>query len=333
MARIQGAQILGMVLAAALLASPAAAQVKLQVAEALSESDPGTRATRDWLDRIERRAKGAVSFEHFPAERLVKAKDMLDAAQNGVADIVHLSPGHVADRLPLLTVFMLPAPATRDDLNRLGMAAWQLVRSPACDLELRNAGLRAVRVVVESPAQILATRRLVALDDIKGLRLRADGAARRPALEALGAVPIALTHADALSKIGTAELDGALMAPAGAAAVKPLSHGTRDLNLGVNVWIYAMRETAWQRLPPAARTAVLEAGGEAVAIDSKRGKSEADTAIAVLEARGVALHRMSDAEVRQLVVLLAPLDEAWVRKHQRLPAAEVLAAWRQRLAS
>jgi len=324
---------LGAVFAVCMLAGTAAAQVALTAADSLGRNDPAQRLTREWLAGIEARASGLLGLTYFPDEQLVKAKDMLDAAQNGVADIVHLVSNHVTDRLPLVSVFALPSPNARADMARLGAAAWALVRSPGFEVAMLKQGVRPIRVVVAPPAQIVAIRPVASLDDLRGLRLRADHATRQTAIVALGGVAVPLPAAQVARALGQREVDGAVVTPVAARGLPPVTHAVRDANLGVGVTIYAMREATWQALAPAARAAVLEAGTAAVDADARRAAAELDAAWAALEARGVKLHRLSDAEVGRLAAAVAPLDDAWLNLVRREPAATaVLAEWRRLVA-
>ena len=69
---------------------------------------------------------GKVAFEHFPAQQLGKAKDMLSLVQSGVADIAYVGASYTADKLPLSSVGELPEAFTNSCEGTL--AFWEIAK-------------------------------------------------------------------------------------------------------------------------------------------------------------------------------------------------------------
>ena len=61
-----------------------------------------------WMEEVKKRTNNAVTFEHYPAQQLGKAADMLKLTQTGVADIGYVAPGYTSDKMPVSEVAMLP---------------------------------------------------------------------------------------------------------------------------------------------------------------------------------------------------------------------------------
>src|SRR6202047_2072255 len=61
-----------------------------------------------WMEEVKKRTHNAVSFEHYSAQQLGKAADMLKLTQTGVADIGYIAPAYVSDKMPVSEVAMLP---------------------------------------------------------------------------------------------------------------------------------------------------------------------------------------------------------------------------------
>src|SRR3546814_17052130 len=51
---------------------------------------------------------GEIKFNYYPAEQLVKSKDLLALTQSGVVDVVYVSPSYASDKMPLTAVAELP---------------------------------------------------------------------------------------------------------------------------------------------------------------------------------------------------------------------------------
>ena len=61
-----------------------------------------------WASEVRKQTNNAIDLQYFPAEQLGKAKDMLQLATTGVADIAYVVPSYVSDKMPLMTVSELP---------------------------------------------------------------------------------------------------------------------------------------------------------------------------------------------------------------------------------
>ena len=61
------------------------------------------------MAEVQKRTNNAVTFEHYPAQQLGKAADMLKLTQTGVADIGYVAPAYVSDKMPVSEVAMSPA--------------------------------------------------------------------------------------------------------------------------------------------------------------------------------------------------------------------------------
>ena len=102
------------VLAAALLAAatcPAAAQEKITLR--LAESLPAGHVIHElvakpFMELVTKATNGQVTFQHYPAEQLGKAKDMAQLTVAGVADVSYIVPSYSSEKYPLTAVAELP---------------------------------------------------------------------------------------------------------------------------------------------------------------------------------------------------------------------------------
>src|SRR5947208_12415937 len=102
------------VLAAALVAAtacPAAAQEKivLRLAESLPQGHViHELVAKPFMELVTKATNGQVTFQHYPAEQLGKAKDMAQLTVAGVADVSYIVPSYSSDKYPLTAVAELP---------------------------------------------------------------------------------------------------------------------------------------------------------------------------------------------------------------------------------
>jgi len=97
--------------ALALAAAPAAAQEKitLRLAESLPQGHViHELVAKPFMDLVTKATNGQVTFQHYPAEQLGKAKDMAQLTVAGVADVSYIVPSYSSDKYPLTAVAELP---------------------------------------------------------------------------------------------------------------------------------------------------------------------------------------------------------------------------------
>jgi len=102
------------VVAAAVLAagtSPAVSQEKITLR--LAESLPSGHVIHElvakpFMELVTKATNGQVTFQHYPAEQLGKAKDMAQLTVAGVADLSYIVPSYSSEKYPLTAVAELP---------------------------------------------------------------------------------------------------------------------------------------------------------------------------------------------------------------------------------
>jgi TRAP-type C4-dicarboxylate transport system substrate-binding protein len=61
-----------------------------------------------FAEEVGKRTNGSVKVTIYPAEALCKAKDLYDAAAQGISDLSFIIQGYTAGRFPLTSVMELP---------------------------------------------------------------------------------------------------------------------------------------------------------------------------------------------------------------------------------
>jgi TRAP-type C4-dicarboxylate transport system substrate-binding protein len=90
--------------------SPSAAQaIELKVADSFPAGHYLVRLMlKPWMDDVDRRTSGAVTFNYYPNQQIGKAADLLRLTQSGVVEIGYIAPSYASDKLPLSEVAQLP---------------------------------------------------------------------------------------------------------------------------------------------------------------------------------------------------------------------------------
>src|SRR5215468_247253 len=93
----------------ATFSAEAADPIRLRVADSFPKGHFLVKLILEpWMEQVSKRTNNAVTFEHYPAQQLGKATDMLKLTQTGVADIGYVAPAYASDKMPVSEVAMLP---------------------------------------------------------------------------------------------------------------------------------------------------------------------------------------------------------------------------------
>ena len=280
-----------------------AQEFNLRVADSFPTTHQYSKNTQEWLDLVTEKTDGRITFDYFPAEQLAKSADLLDAAQNGLADIVYAPPLYLSDRLPLSTVTALPLVGNVTDQLALNEAFQSLVMNELNETEILPLGVRAVRALVTAPYQVMSRKgKIETLEQMDGLKLRSSGGVQESSVDQLGAVPVAIPAPDLYPALQRGTVDGTLFNLPTAAGYKlqeQLEYSTDNLNLGLFPVLYVINEDVWQTLPEDIRTAMIEAGKEVLPTVLEADKRGVETFRAGLEANGGGLYQIGDDELAQ----------------------------------
>lgn len=306
---------------------PQAQPIVLKLADSLPASHIFTvSGGLYWANRVEELTGGKVKFEHYPAEQLGKAKDLLDLTQAGTADVAYIGPAYTAGKLPLCGVGELPG---LFDSNVVASKAYQEVAQGILyETELKKFGIRPLIANLLAPYQALNTKKEVkSLSDMKGLKMRVGGGTIEQTAALIGAVPVSVTPPEMFEAIQRGVLDGSLISYTSAKQYKfeeIIKYGTVGANFGTFALIYCINENVWQQLPEDVRKVMAETAKEASVHMSEAIAAEEGKVIQQWEQQGKVLYRLSEAEQKEWGTALQPVCDQWVKDMEAkgLPAAQ-----------
>jgi TRAP-type C4-dicarboxylate transport system substrate-binding protein len=248
-------------------AMPAVAQSKitLRLADSLPQSHLfTTELAKPFMEQVTRATNGAVTFEHYPAEQLGKAKDMLSLARTGVADIAFVVPIYITDKLPLSGVIDLPGGFST---SCEGVKAfWQLATGNGilATKDYAPNGIRILMTVIQPPFQIFTTaKKIETLRDLEGLKLRTAGGAQELTASKLKIVSVKITAPETNEAMGRGTIDGGILAHVSIGAyglTNMIKYATKGENFGSAALTWAISEAKWKTLPPDVQKVMTETG-------------------------------------------------------------------------
>lgn len=334
---------ISVVLLAGLLAGASAHaqgnKIMLRVADSFPASghyfvEPGLKP---FMEAVRKATNGQVEFQHFPAEQLGKARDLMQLTQSGAVDIGSVMPSYAPDKLPLSAVAELPGMFTTSCEGTL--AYWSLAHNGLlAEREFKPAGIRVLMVLVNSPYQALMRQKIANIKDFEGKKMRVLGSAVDMAMRKLNATPIRMSAPEIYESLSRGTLDGTVISY-GAAVSYDLGGLAKAVTVGESfgssVLTYSISEAKWQSLPPNVQKAMMEAGEEATRHSCQMMDQNTDSDLGKLEAKGVAPVKFTAAESQQLRKMFGEVATAWSEELDRRgrPGTAVLKAYKAAQAS
>ena len=323
-------------LAAALPLLAMAQTTTLRVADSLPVGHFfAERGVKFWAQEVRKTTNNAIDIQHFPAEQLGKAKDMLTLATSGVADVAYVVPSYVSDKMPLMTVSELPG------MNRTScqgtMAFMKLVRGGILDQkEMTPNGVVVLFAAVLEPYQAYVNKPINSLDGLKGMKLRTAGAAQASTIKAIGGVPVSMAAPETYDSLARGTIDGVVFPSASLLAYdlpSKLKSGTTDVSFGTVVLTYVMSTKRFQAFPDNVQKSML-AAGDATArnvcdyLDGSLKQNQAK-----ISAAGVTLFKLNEADQARLAEAAVASQKEWAAHldQRGKPGTEVLEAYRSAL--
>ena len=327
---------LAAVLALAALPVATQAQTQLRVADSLPAGHFfAERGMKFWVEEVRKLTDNAIVLQHFPAEQLGKAKDMLQLAMSGVSDMSYVVPSYVSDKMPLMTVSELPGLAKT---SCQGTEAF-LKLAHGGVLEQRELDPNGIVILISTilePYQIYANKPISSLADVGGLKLRTAGGAQAATIKGLGGVPVNMSAPETYDSLTRGTIDGVVFPTTSLLAYdlpSRLKAGTQDVSFGTVLLTYTMSKKRFEKFPKNVQEAMLTAGKTAsrkvCAFLDASGASNRTK----IEAAGVKHFKLSDADQKKLGEVSASARSEWAAQLDRrgLPGSEVLKAYQNEL--
>ncbi|BBB98427.1 MULTISPECIES: TRAP transporter substrate-binding protein DctP [Bradyrhizobium] len=293
----------------------AADPIKLRVADSFPKGHYLVRLVLEpWMAEVQKRTNNAVTFEHYPAQQLGKAADMLKLTQTGVADIGYVAPAYVSDKMPVSEVAMLPGAFEHSCQGTL--AYWKSARSGVIAQQDYTAnGIRLLLAVSLPPYRILTVKQPVKdVADINGLKLRSTGGAQDLTLRAIGAVPVRMAAPDAYESLSRGTMDGLLFPLESVVAYgadKLVNHSTEGFGFASFVVAYSISENAWKKLSPAIQKAMVDVAEEILPSACKEVQKQDSETMRSMETAGVRFDTLQSDVVAKLKDLTKGVSKAW----------------------
>ena len=218
-----------------------------------------------WLDEVEERTNGELTFDRFWDATLLGATETIEGLNDGRADVAQVLPTVYAGRFPLSSVGELPfessnAAAVSQSLGELGSEEGSPLAA-----EWADEGLVPLAWSIGSSSALATNEPIETVDDLRGLRLRANDRGSR-VLDAAGANLINIELAEIYGSMERGLVDGIYGIPfsfSGPLKYPEVADHFTDLGIGVStVNALSMSESTWESLTQEQRDVIAEVNAE-----------------------------------------------------------------------
>lgn len=188
-----------------------AQEVTLKVSHFLPPSSNYQKGVLEpWCDKLLKESAGKLKCQIYPAMQLGGTPaQLVDQVKNGVADIVWTSPGYSTGRFPATEALDLPFALPPDGLGG-SRAMWEYYQQYAQN-DFKDYKMLALWSGMNTLI-VTASKPILKLEDLKGVKLRSPSRLGSRMLQLLGATPVNMPPAQITEAISKGVIDGAMAA-------------------------------------------------------------------------------------------------------------------------
>lgn len=303
--------------ALALTASVAQAQdVSVRISFNQAETSPAWQeAIKVFGDELESESGGRFKVTHYPGEVLHTVGDGFRATVQGITDVTSAWPVYSANSFHLFHATELPLALPNSDVAAARVVD-ELYPKYFKD-EYERMGILLAFNAVTPQYDILTTKPVKSIEDLKGLKIRAAGGGITEIVQRLGATPVTMTITDAYTAFQQGVVDGIILSTADMVAYRMHEVGKYNYRVGVvRVAIpHAVNKQFYEGLPDDLKAVFNKAATNASYNYEMMYTRLTERALETMRAEGVEVTQASEEDLKKVNELVAPMWDAFVTKN------------------
>ncbi len=321
----------GLAVAAALLANLAYAQEPINVRISFNqpETSPAWQeAIKPFGDELEKESGGRLKVTHYAGEVLHTVADGFRAAATGITEVTSAWPVYSANSFKLFHAMELPLAMPTSDVATVRVM--DELYPTYLKNEYERMGIYLAFNAATPTMDIMTTKPVRTLDDLKGMKIRAAGGGISEIVQRLGATPVTMTITDAYTAFQQGVVDGIILSTADMVAYRMHEVGKHNYRIGiVRVAIpHAVNKAFYDGLPDDLKAVFDKAGRNAGYNYQQMYQRLTVKALDTMHKEGVSVVDASEDDRKRASDLLAPMWDGFVEKNAggSGPSAEQLVA-------
>lgn len=280
----------------------------------------GQHTMLPWIDSMEKATNGALKFDVYDSETLLKHPATWTGVTTGVADVGWMAGVVAPGKFPLCDIITLPLLPLKNS-EHSSEVFWKLFQKyPSMQAEFKD--VHVLGISASQPYFLLNSKRQIkGVPDLKGLILRVSAGGQADMLKAMGASPTSMSMSEVYINLQKGVLDGLACPWEAVYSFKfyEIANYYTYMPLFCNDAFRIMNLNVWNSLPADIQKA-LNATNDLQAMKTW-GKTQFDdiakTARTELQGKGVKMdeYTLPDSELKMWQETYAkPIWDAWVKK-------------------
>lgn len=288
--------------------------LELRVADQYSmEHSIGKASIQPFMEAVEERTDGQVTFEYFGDDALVAANDVPEALRAGTADLGNIL--YIGNLHPLLYVVQLPNLFTDEQTAQASAAFWDFVQQhEPTKVKFEELGIVPLFCFTVPNYQLEFTDEGVdSFDDLEGQQVRSAGVILPFSVQAIGGTPTDIAINEAYDAFNRGVIDSiALSVPSvkAYAFMELIESAIVNADLGGFPVCYGVGQEKWDSLPEDVQQAMREEGEKIVTAAPEALYQELEEDLQDWQEAGIELNEVTDEQRAPL----AEVEERWIEK-------------------
>lgn len=288
--------------------------IEFRVADQYSmEHSIGKASIQPYMQAVEERTDGRVTFEYFGDDALVAANDVPEALRAGTADMGNIL--YIGNLHPLLYVVQLPGLFTDEQTAQASSAFWDFVQQhEPTAAKFEELGIVPTFCFTVPNYQLEFTDEGIdSFDDLRGQQVRSAGVILPFSVQAIGGTPTDIAINEAYDAFNRGVIDSiALSVPSvkAYAFMELIESAIVNADLGGFPVCYGVGQEKWDSLPEDVQQALREEGEQIVTAAPEALYQELEEDLRAWEEAGIELNEVSEEERAPL----AQVEERWIEK-------------------
>lgn len=302
------------------MADSADKPITLTLADSTAPIGLRGNGTQILAEEIEKQTQGRVKVNVYWGESLLKAEEILEGVNRGIADIGYINPNYYPKTMLMHGLFaMLPqGPVNFNNITTVYMQCFEEI--PRFEEELKGLNQRTIYLNSVLPMSVVSAKPFASFEDFKGKKIRASSRWYLAQLEAAGAIPVSIPWGDCYMALQTGTIEGVYTNLDGIHRTKlfePAPHvfTMKEIWIGVP-YLYTINLSKWNKLPEDVRQQLLLAGKVAMERYGKLYEQEWDRIVSDLKEQGCIVTPASEVDIGKWVGMpvMEQLQRGWVEE-------------------